>query len=138
MKTVSMRWSKHCLNERGMVTGVVLAVVLLVLGIGGAMLQLSASEGASAGGYIDGMAAHYLAEAGVKKAVSQLPQEPLWPGESAKLGEGTYQVTVNPLFGKISSTGKVRTAARQLTVSYTISEDDKTGNKVIQYTWDNN
>ncbi|SHI35414.1 hypothetical protein [Propionispora hippei] len=133
-----MRWSAHCLNERGMVTGVVLAVVLLVLGIGGAMLQLSASEGASAGGYIDGMAAHYLAEAGVKKAVSQLPQDPLWPGESAKLGEGTYQVTVNPLSGKISSTGKVRTAARQLTVSYTISEDDKTGNKIIQYTWDNN
>ncbi|SEO34946.1 hypothetical protein [Propionispora vibrioides] len=133
-----MRWSKPCLNERGMVTGVVLAVVLLVLGIGGAMLQLSASEGASADGYIDGMAAHYLAEAGVKKAVSQLPQDPLWPGESAKLGEGMYQVTVNPLSGKISSTGKVHTAARQLTVSYTISEDDKTGNKIIQYTWDNN
>lgn len=138
MKTVSMRWSNHCLDERGMVTGVILAVVLLVLSIGGAMLQLSTSDVASAGGYIDGMAAHYLAEAGVKKAVSQLPKDPSWPGESAELGEGTYQVTVNPLFGKISSTGRVRTAARQLTVSYIISEDDKTGNKVIQYTWDNN
>ncbi|CUH94090.1 putative membrane protein [Propionispora sp. 2/2-37] len=117
-------------GQKGMVAAVVLIVLMLLLGLGSAMLRISISEWLLAANYTDGIAAQYLAEAGAKLALSRLAKDPSWAGGKGSLGEGHYKVYVNTSAQKLVSTGTVRRASRQISASYTLAYNS--GEKVPQ------
>lgn len=82
-----------------LVTVLVLVVVLTVMGV--AMVDLMLAEIAIAFGQGDAVAAQYMAEAGVARALYELDLNAGWAGAADTLGDGSYQVAV-------TSTGPVR------------------------------
>lgn len=83
-----------------LVTVLVLVVVLTVMGV--AMVDLALTEVAVAFGQGDALAAQYIAEAGVARALHELDLNAQWAGVTDTLGDGQYEVSV-------ASAGPVRT-----------------------------
>lgn len=105
-------------SQSGIASFVALAVMLLLAGLGGAMLSASSSEIRTAAAYRDGVAAQYAAEAGAKRAVIELNKNTgNWTGISdVSVGAGKYSVSVaGPMLRRtITSTGTVNGASRQV------------------------
>lgn len=89
------------MNERGaaLVTVLILIVVLSVMGV--AMVNAEMTEITIAYNQGDAVRARAVSEAGVARAIYELGANPAWPGVTAPIGDGQYQVTV-------TSSGTVR------------------------------
>ncbi|HET6947794.1 MAG TPA: hypothetical protein VFJ45_08285 [bacterium] len=105
----------HLRREDGaaLLTVLVLVVVLTVMGV--AMVDLALTEIAIAYSQGDALAAHYIADGGIARALYELGLNAGWAGVTDALGDGQYQVTVTPsgAVRAIESVG-TRSAARQV------------------------
>lgn len=96
-----------------LVTVLVLVIVLTVMGV--AMVDLVLTETAIAYNQGDAIAAQFAAEGGIARALYELNLNAAWPGITATLGDGQYQVTVTSsgTMRTIVSSG-TRSGARQI------------------------
>ncbi|MDQ7843058.1 MAG: pilus assembly PilX N-terminal domain-containing protein [Armatimonadota bacterium] len=96
-----------------LVTVLILVAVLTVIGL--AMVDLVLTEIGIAYTGEDAVAAQYIAEGGLARALHELDQDAGWTGVTDALGDGQYQVTVTSsgLLRAIESVG-TRNGARQV------------------------
>jgi hypothetical protein len=73
----------------------VLVVVVLLTVLGAAMVNMALTEVTIAYNQADAAAAQAAADAGVARAVYELSANASWPGVTASVGAGQYQVTVS-------------------------------------------
>ena len=108
-----MRTRRHTEDGAALITVLVLVVVLTVMGV--AMVDLALTEIAIAYTQGDALAAQYVAEGGVARALYELSLNAGWAGVTDTLGAGQYQVTVTP-YGPVRAIESVgtRSAGRQV------------------------
>jgi len=96
-----------------LVTVLILVAVLTVIGV--AMVDLVLTEIGIAYTGEDALAAQYIAEGGLARALHELDQDAGWTGVTDTLGDGQYQVTVTSsgLMRAIESVGR-QNGARQV------------------------
>lgn len=132
-------------------------IVLALLGvIGIACFRLSLAEYDIAASHQNGIAAQYLAEAGVQHAIARLRSDPLFlaatgtgkvtPANTLQSSRSTstagdYQVAVTGAAGHrtITSVGRVAAAKRQLVVTVAIVASANGGSRpeIVVNTWKN-
>jgi hypothetical protein len=88
-------------NERGAALVTVLILIVVLSAIGVAMVNLELTEITTAYNQGDATAARTAAEAGIARAIYELGNSAAWPGVTAAIGDGQYQVTV-------TSSGNIR------------------------------
>lgn len=95
------------LGERGAALITVLILIIVLTVIGAAMVNVSLTEITIAYNQGDAAIARAGAEAGVARAGYELGVSSSWPGTTAAIGDGQYQVTVTSsgTVGFIDSTG---------------------------------
>jgi len=99
------------------------------------MATVCQTELAMAREFSDGLAAHYLAEAGAVRAVSELSTNHGWPGinswvyfDATQPENGQYKIKVESISGqptrrKVTAYGKFNAAERQIVVWVTLAAD---------------
>ncbi|MPM29712.1 hypothetical protein SDC9_76252 [bioreactor metagenome] len=125
-----------------------LCMILLTI-IGGAFITMTSTEVLTAANYRDGVAAQYLAEAGVQDAIvklktndngivdstkTQLKKFPTVIKNDNSATQGMYSVTIigNGNLRTITSTGTVNSAKRQLIVTVQLGSQDES-DSVFKY-----
>lgn len=97
------------MNKKGLVLSLVLIFLLILVLIATTFIVLANNEIRIARQQTDSLKAFFLAEAGIEKALFELPRNTNYTGEQDTLGEGVYDVTVSPPNGvrQIDSTGYI-------------------------------
>lgn len=149
-----LRLTRHLESERGSVMLMAIIVMTLLLGLGGAFILLSSTEVDISKDYRNGVAAQYLAEAGVQWAIVKLKTDPDFVAKTGILpevttnfaaknagtptaGSYTVKVTGSGTTRIITSTGTVgsgKTAAkRQVILHVTPSATSMSGILINSY-----
>ncbi|SDE84290.1 pilus assembly PilX N-terminal domain-containing protein [Sporomusa acidovorans] len=117
-------------SQRGAAALMAILVMTLLLVIGSGLARLSLTDVGTAGNYRDGLAAQYLAEAGAKRALSEIRRSETgeWPGETREFDMGNYEVKANyevkpvvnqGMYRIITAIGTVNRATRTVVVTVT-------------------
>lgn len=113
-------------SQRGAAAMLAIIAIAFLTIIGSGFVFLSSTDVRTAASYRNGVMAQYLAEAGAKRAVSEIRKSATgeWAGETRDFDIGRYQVEsviVRGVNREIISTGIVNNAARK--VKLTVSSD---------------
>lgn len=108
-------------RQQGMICSVVLFGVAAMLAITAMLVRLCGTELAAVTLYTDGLAAQYVAEAGIKKAVIQLQTNPDWSGEKQRIIAGFCDIQVESNITKITARAQKNAAARSVSAYYTLT-----------------
>ena len=112
------------MNRSGVVLLNVVIILLTIALIGASLVAFLSLVSLSTRTAAEEIKAFYLAEAGISTAVSTLRNKAgvsgnrLYTIGPVELGEGTYEVTIDPLQSLIISTGKVASTQKTLQLYY--------------------
>ena len=112
-------------QQNGSAAILAIFVMALLSSLGAAFIMLSSTEIKTSTNFRDGVAAQCLAEAGAKRMMLKLSQDPAWMPSPSPLVEnlgtkptaGRYEVSVTNIGGNkktVTSTGIVNKARRQI------------------------
>ncbi|EAX47866.1 hypothetical protein TcarDRAFT_1555 [Thermosinus carboxydivorans Nor1] len=132
MRTQLRRYLK---GQKGSAAILAIVVMLILAVLGAAYVGLGMTETSTAANFRDGIAAQYLAEAGVKRALIELYNNSAWDpgagGLTEKQGNGSFTVIVRPgetsSQKKVVSTGQVNRARRQVVLDVNLPSNSGNG-----------
>jgi hypothetical protein len=117
------------MKEQGSVLVAALLVTMLLLFLGGVLLRLTATELNISQRFSDGIAAHYAAEAGVKRALVEVDNRNAQNVFAETLKSGSYLVKINSGNNKndkvITAVGKNNGAVRKAVAYVTLPEEPR-------------